>query len=843
MQPTQNPQANIKQNKTLTPQELESIALSEMYKRNDVSEIQKYYQEVLEKATPLFDSYAGKKRLKFEFISDPSVTTAYFGVNQKGGNPEIKVGLEFFIKNKLSAEQAVWVLMHELTHFTDYAGDRLTYMGQFENAKVLGVNMTDRLAEYFKTKSEEAGEGKELTPAQKKSLANKISKIYSSGYYNIINDIYVNQNVATTTEYTHDKNKNQNSKQGEVSKLYSEILFKERDFSAMPEFYQYLYFMLRGENVPEGMRVTEGAQAALAKDYEVNFKKYDNRRGFAVPIKKIMGTQEIINTFLNPNSIEQFEGDEKEVRINNQKDKSLKYRSEYVDSALLPTFSDLLFNDLKDKLDELEKQQQENKDKEKGGEGNEKEDGEQGEEDGGGNGDEEKGESEDGKGKNESEGGEGEKGEKGNDPADGLGDFLDDILDKMEEGSPDFIPDEVLDQYAEWKEGDDKKESEEKAKKEIEDKKAKEDKDKADAKEKEKAKEEAQEKAEQNKQKQLEDAIKNFAEKNNISEDTAERVAAARKDVAPYIDKLNELWKRIALQQGSEATSSVEGEYRTGSEVNVDAFIRQFDRVINSEFEKLRIMKRVEHEEKPSDRPERIEVSLILDQSGSMGDKRTVGSKVIYDGHKTIKNKIAERVATMLLVSLDNFNQWLAHVREQSKSKLHVDTEVIAFGDDSENITNFRYTDSGIDGVESDMNSGQKGVSNYKAVESVGIDMGYTYDHTALDAVLKNVKGEVKEKISAGKIMKIAFEITDGVSSDSTKTKDRIQKLKDAGVLVFAFQIGDVDEDDVEAFEDTWNTNADGVQRGYVVGENYAKLPEMIAKMLEEFLGEVKVYE
>ena len=753
--------------------------LDKLFERGDRYEIEKYYKKALDDSTVLFDKYAGKKRPNFEFTSDPNVQTAYFAVDKRGGNPEIKVGLDFFVKNKLSAEQAVWVLMHELTHFMDYAADRQEYMGQFKNAEKLGKEMADRLAEYYKDQSHIPGgaakdaKPKELTPTQIDNLKRRISKIYSSGYYNIINDIYVNHNVATSTDYTHNKDVNPNTKQGEVVGLYKRILFRDRDFSTLPEFYQYLYFLLRGENVPEGMRVTEAAEVSLAKDYQVQYKKKDKRRGIEVLVEKVLNTEEIINTFLNPNSDDQLEGDIKETKLSNRKDTSLKYRSEYVDSTLLPTFSELLFNDLKNRLDEM----LEDRDFEK------------------------------------------------------MMKWLNDILDKMEECSPDFIPGEVIDRFADWKESDDNKDAERSKNKEIAEKKAKETQDKNGAQEKAK-KEELDKKAkEKAKQKAIEDSIKNFAKQNNIAENVAERVAAARRDVAPYVDRLSELWKSITTGQGSESEIVADGEYKTGTEVNVDAFVRQFDTVVRAEFEKLRIMKRLEREDRPSDRPERIEVSLIIDQSGSMGN------------NESEKNKTVERVATLLQVSLDKFNQFLVNSKEKSKSKLHVDTEVIAFGNSAMYISPFRYTGADIEAVENDLNSGRKGVQNFKTIESIGDSMGFTYDDTALDKVMKNISPEIKEKILSGKIIKIVFEITDGGSSDSAATKEKIDNLTGDGVLVFAFQIGTVNEKERGIFEETWNASPDGVQRGYVVGENFAKLPEIIAGMLENFLGDVKIYE
>lgn len=771
MPPTFNAQANTPNPKVHNHEpilvkdlarEKEAEFLAEMFMRNDRLEMQKYYQDVLDAAEKDFDNYAGKKRPRFEFTSDPNCKTAYFSTDPKGGNPEIKVGLEFFVKNKLSAEQAVWVLMHELTHFTDYAADRSEYMGQFEKAEKLGVDMADKIVEYRKQ-----NEMDEMPETQKKMLSSKIGKIYSSIYYNITNDIYVNHNVATTEKYSHDKLKNKNSKQAEVGKLYKDILFPGRDFSVMPEYYQYMYFLLRGENVSEGMRVTEGAEVALAKDYEVNYKKYDKRRGFPVTVKKVMNAESLIKTFLNPNSEEQFEGDTLETRNFNKKDTSLKYRSKYIDETLLLTFSDLLFEDLKDKVD--------------------------------------------------------------NTPdIDDILKMLQDILDKAGESSPDFVPDEVLGEYADWKEKSDKKDEEEKVKQEQEEKDKKE-KRSDDKKAKPNEPKVPSKTPEEVRDKAMKKGVEDFAENNNINPDVAQRVYEAMRDTDPYIQKLNELWRRITASQGSETTHSVKGRYKTGIDVNVDAVVDQIADIVARDMDKLHIMHKVERKENPVDRPERIEVSLVIDQSGSMDEK---------------KNIIVERVLTMLNVSMDNFNQFLMHVRGQSKSKLHVDTEVIAFGDNAKVISPFRYINSGVDGVTSDINSGQKGIVNYKSLESVGVEMGYTYDNTALEEVEKRlVSGEVKEKIVSGKIMKIVFEITDGGSSDQGKAKEIVDSLAKQGVLVYAFQIGEVGYGEENTFNSVWNTGGDGVKRGFVLGDDYGKLPEVMTQMLEEFLGEVKIYE
>jgi hypothetical protein len=787
--------------------------LDRLFERGDRVEMQKYYQQVLEKADTIFDIYAGKKRPRFEFTSDPKVTTAVFAVQRDGSNPQIKVGLDFFIKNKLSSEQAVWVLMHELTHFTDYARNKKAYMGQFENAEKLGIDMSDRLAQYYadsqnnrKDDTQNDGqsvEKKELTSRQKSVLADEISKIYSEGYYNIMNDIYVNHNVATTPEYTHDIKINPKTKQGQVSDLYKKVLFIEKDFSQMPEFYQYLYFLLRGENVDEGMRITEKTQAALSKDYKIKYKKYEPRRGFEVNVEKDINTEEIINTFLNPNSADALNGDTtspvyeaNKYTGKKVKDTDLKYRSSYIDQTLLLTFSELLFDDLKDKIGDMTSETDFDK----------------------------------------------------------LMDWLKDILGKMEKSSLDFMTGagDVLDRYSDWKEGDDKIEA---AKEGAKNKKDKALQDKADEKvvqdkiDKEKKEKEDIDK---NRDEAMADIARKFAEKNNIAKDIVERVIAAEKDTREYIEKLLQVFRRIVLDNQNEMVTDYSDKvYRDGQQFSVGDFVRNMPKIIDGNIGEVELFKRLQKVDNPSDRPERIEVSLVIDQSGSMGNERLSpdGKYILYDGNKSEKNKVVERVVFMLNTALDKFNDLLADNRQKTRSKLHTDTEVIAYGNSAKHISKFRYADTGIEGVEDDLSSGKKGILNYKSFESIGVQMGSTYSHTAFDLVQTSIDDESREKLENKKILKIVIEITDGGSSNAVVAKEKIEKLQAEGCVVFAFQIEKVDADEKKTFENIWNTDNGGValsdteKRGFVVGEDFSKLPEMVAMALAKYIGQVQIYE
>jgi hypothetical protein len=787
MQPKFNTQINTKQYPSNT-RALESDSykekLDQLFEGGDRIEIQKYYQGELEKASSLFDTYAGKNRPKFEFSSDPSVATAYFGVDEKGGNPHIKVGLEFFIKNKLSAAQAVWVLMHELTHFTDYAKNREYYMDQFEKAKELGAEMGDRIAQYKKEKGEEVSE------SQIKSTSEKLARIYSGIYYNITNDIYVNHNVATTAEYSHDKNKNLNSKQGEVEKLYKEVLFKERDMSSGPAFEQYMYTLLRQENVDEVVGLCGKVTEKLYQKHNIEYTKYESRRGFDIKAKQEMDTREIIKTFLNPNEKDILSGDiASPIYEYNKytgkivKDTDLEYRSKYIDDTILKTFSELLFEDMKDILD---------KTKDTGAD------------------------------------------------MDEIDKMLDDVIKKHGESTPDFVPDEALERYADYKENQDKKDAEkaEEDKKTEEEKKKKDkaDQDEADKKaEQEKIDQEKKKKedGEKNKDKAMAYIAKKFAEKNGIAPDVVDRVIAAEKDTREYVEKLLEVFRRIVLDNQNEmVTDYGDKAYRDGQQFSVSDFVRNVPKIIDGNMAEVELFKRLQKVDNPSDRPERIEVSLIVDQSGSMGDETDP------------KNKIVERVVFMINTALDKFNDLLVDNKDRTRSKLHIDREILLVADTSKTIIPFSVPS--IDEAE----NVKMGKINYESLRHIGSGVvgDNNQDHLAFESVRKTVDDEKLEKIQSGKVLKIVIEITDGEPDHNAVSEMRrhIQEMSEEGIVVFGLQIGDVDSD---AFERLWNTDAQGSElddtekRGFVVGEDFLKLPEMVAMALAKYIGVVKIYD
>ena len=742
----------------------------------DRPEIQSMYQGILDSKAAGFDAYVGADRPQFEFTEDPNIGTAAFFVDPKG-KPRIQISIDYVIDNRLSAEDIEALAMHELTHFMDRANNSEGYDNRFKKFEVMATDMADKIATYFEQKY------KRVMPAIRKSQCIEyLYKIYDGGYGNVIDDVYVNHNVVRFKPELRPIFEN----------MYRKSLSKSRDLSMASEFYQYVSFMLRGENVPEGMRITEGAQEALARDYNLKYKRYDVSRGTTIKATAQMDTQQVIDTFLNPNTENRLDHGKK-GNTTLDKDTSLAYRSEYVDATLLPTFTELLFKDMCKQIDQYVESGMADKDKdidnmmEKMWEE--------------------------------------------------ISKWMEQIIKGIEASSPDIIPKGEIKKYADWKNGRvgvKPTPNVGKPPMTLEEIKALHDAAEAKARVDKEARESAERQSSEERQRVArENAVAEFAKAKNIKEETAKRVAAAWHDVAPYIGALDDVWRRIVGRYGNEHRSVITGRHSSGTGVDVDAVINQLPDLLGGHPERFRPFTRVRSVEAPSERPERIKVRLLIDQSSSM------------QGAKSSKNQMIDRLLTMMYMSQDNFNTRLSSNKDNTGSAMHMDTQTIVYGDvDKTRVVDgaeFLYTHTGIDGAGNDIRSGVKGEKNYKALESVGVDMGYTYDDKALDIVLKSIDTKEKQKIKDGKVLDIAILITDGASSDWIKAKEKVDALIADGVTVFAFQIGEVGAEETKVFNKVWNQNVDGKIRGVTMGSDFTKLPAVLTQMLIDVLGDIEI--
>lgn len=291
--------------------------------------------------------------------------------------------------------------------------------------------------------------------------------------------------------------------------------------------------------------------------------------------------------------------------------------------------------------------------------------------------------------------------------------------------------------------------------------------------------------------------------------------------------KMRGFWRRL-IGKSIEYRQTLIKRQRRGR-LSIESFIRDYPEIIESErngnLRSLEIYERNGVERRIVDQPESIEITLLVDCSGSMDD-----SKV----------RAARRAAALLMYSIKDFNGELEARRRETRSKLKVDTEVIAFGSDYEETKSFDRTN------DRDTNDAEI----IKTISTIDGNRGSTDNESPLDSILSKLTTEMKSRIKKKKLKKIVFEITDGTPDDyrrvnnasSCKTAERLSQLAGEGVIVIGFQIGNVDDREREAFEWIWNGQGENPnKKGIFIGSDISKLPDSLMSSLSDQLNDIVI--
>jgi len=308
---------------------------------------------------------------------------------------------------------------------------------------------------------------------------------------------------------------------------------------------------------------------------------------------------------------------------------------------------------------------------------------------------------------------------------------------------------------------------------------------------------------------------KSWCEKNGIDQNKFINFKKIEAQVEPYLQQLSKLWQKIIFGSSREIKREKEGYFKTGTEMNVQKVIEEWPKIQEKKFEDVRVMERIVSKEKLVQMPERINIRLVGDISGSMDEK---------------KRHILQQCVVLILSSLREFNTQLNRTRSQTKSKLEVDSEVWIFGDEAQKIKKLRK----------ESRISDERIETIKLFEKLDNTIGYTYDDKALGEIQKSFSAEDLQKISQKKTMEIVFEITDGGSSNSEASKKAVDKLIESGVIARAFQIGAVSDEDKKIFDAVWNAGRKEKQ-GEVIGEEIANLIPAITQALKKYLSGVRL--
>ena len=329
----------------------------------------------------------------------------YFNIESK----EVSVDYSRFLeKEGYSEAQVLFTILHELSHYRDFCNSPENALRYIEYSMDKGREYGDQLLEKVRKKFGDSGTApfEREVPIGKKRKLREIDKIGQrafSIYFNVFEDIHVNDAVSRRSPRFERSDTDIDNDSEEVTRLYREKLFPGTDLTKNPYHLQFLNSLLRDDMVPdETAEVTDEVREAL--DHTVSY------RG------KKMTVREAVNIIM---------------KQNRKTEKVMKEQHEDLKSVIEPVFEELLDKDLEAwdpelppepesgcEDDQCDSSSESKSGGEQGGEGEGQEDGEgenqegEGQEDSEGEGQED-GEGEGQEGGEGGEGGEGEGGEGG----------------------------------------------------------------------------------------------------------------------------------------------------------------------------------------------------------------------------------------------------------------------------------------------------------------------------------------------------------------------------------------------------------------------------------------------
>lgn len=251
---------------------------------------------------------------------------------------------------------------------------------------------------------------------------------------------------------------------------------------------------------------------------------------------------------------------------------------------------------------------------------------------------------------------------------------------------------------------------------------------------------------------------------------------------------------------------------QTKGKLNVNRLITQYPSFLETEttgnYKNMKIFSQDFLELQEKKLPEEIEISFVIDNSGSMNEE---------------KIDAACKAVAVTLLSLEDFNTMLDQLRS-SNNKINIKTETWMFGSEYQRIKHFNC--HSLREMQSQI---------IQSVTKIEGQAGATNDAACLEEILEHANlREIQEEQK----IKMIFEITDGASSFPGQTKKIIDQLIENGVKVFAFQIGNNSVEEINIFNYVWNEGYSN-KNGMTLGQNIQKLPIVMLETLKEKFAEI----
>lgn len=273
-------------------------------------------------------------------------------------------------------------------------------------------------------------------------------------------------------------------------------------------------------------------------------------------------------------------------------------------------------------------------------------------------------------------------------------------------------------------------------------------------------------------------------------------------------EEMRKFWKKLIGSAKKEI--NVEKNRQAKGKINVNDLIYSFPDFVEAEqrgnYKNLKIFDKNFLESQNKLLPEKIEISFLIDNSGSMNKEKIEATR------KTL---------AVSLLSIQDFNRYLQIEAGKTNQKIEVLTESWFFGKSHYKVKDF-----------DDTNDLEKS-KIISSIVKVDASDGTTDDGACLREIYKNISPEQKRRIKSKKEYKIIFEITDGASTFPGATKEIVKKLVEEDVEIYAIQIGKISQIDSKTFNYIWNDSFK-YPHGIILGEEVHKLTEELLKVVKK---------
>lgn len=278
-------------------------------------------------------------------------------------------------------------------------------------------------------------------------------------------------------------------------------------------------------------------------------------------------------------------------------------------------------------------------------------------------------------------------------------------------------------------------------------------------------------------------------------------------------EEMRKFWKKLIGSAKKEI--NVEKTRQAKGKINVNDLIYSFPDFVEAEqngnYKNLKIFDKNFLESQNKLLPEKIEISFLIDNSGSMNKEKIEATR------KTLAAS---------LLSIQDFNRYLQIEAGKTNQKIEVLTESWFFGKNHYKIKDF------------DDKSDLEKSKIISSIVKVDASDGTTDDGACLREIYKNISHDQKRRIKSKKEYKIIFEITDGASTFPGATKEIVKKIVKEDVEIYAIQIGRISQIDSKTFNYIWNDSFK-YPHGIILGEEVHKLTEELLKVVKKNLKSI----